>query len=107
MNPITKKVDEKNTQKVQNERKRLSEFIETLDFNKQFGDRFLVMIAGDMHMLAYDQGMPDTNQWGSFPIFQCAPLDKKSSCKSGLQWSIPPSFHNSQYCVFEFRQEQS
>ena len=69
------------------------------------------MISGDMHMLSYDLGPAPgeknlkTNE-APFPIFQCAPLDKKASCKSGMTWSAYPSFGNSQYCVFEFRQKK-
>ena len=73
--PGTKEKDINNTDKVQSEKKRLTEFILSLDFNKQLGGRFLVMISGDMHMLAYDQGAAATNDISEslpdapFPIF--------------------------------------
>ena len=90
------------------EKEKLTKFIQSLEFNNEVGGRFLVMISGDMHMLSYDLGPAPgeknlkTNE-APFPIFQCAPLDKKASCKSGMTWSAYPSFGNSQYCVFEFR----
>ena len=63
------------------------------------------MLSGDIHMMAYDHGGDASNPLGKFPIFQCAPTDKKMSCQSGAQYSIQPTFDNGQYCLFEFRED--
>ena len=58
------------------------------------------MVSGDMHTLTYDSG--EYNAYGNFPIFHCAPLDKRNSCeKSG--WSDGPFNKVGQYCNFEIR----
>ena len=40
----------------------------------------LIMLSGDAHMLALDDG---SNVLGSFPVFQAAALDAKPTCKGG------------------------
>eukprot|EP00835_Amoeboradix_gromovi_P000695 NODE_26_length_35450_cov_0.398320.p5 type:complete len:495 gc:universal NODE_26_length_35450_cov_0.398320:32405-33889(+) len=73
----------------------------------------LVMVAGDAHMLAYDDGT--NNDFGSdgpagFPIFQCAPLSNYGSCKGG-PYTTPPFTHkyyvNHYYCLFDFKFENN
>ena len=64
------------------------------------------MVSGDVHMLTYDHGGDASNPLGQFPIFQCAPTDKKASCSGGVQYSIEPSYENGQYCLFEFRSDK-
>ena len=55
-------------------------------------------------MMTYDHGGWASNPFGHFPIFQCSPMDKKSSCKQGDKYSTQPTFENGQYCLFEYRQ---
>jgi hypothetical protein len=38
------------------EREEISSIITALDFNKDLGSKFLVMISGDIHMMTYDHG---------------------------------------------------
>ena len=38
-----------------------------LGFNTDHTNKFLAMISGDMHMMAYDSGF--FNVYGQFPIF--------------------------------------
>jgi len=73
------------------EKAELASLIESLGFNSQKLNKFLVMVSGDAHMLGYDSG--EFNLFGKFPIFQCSPLDRDNSCKwSG--WSEPGVFMN-------------
>jgi hypothetical protein len=68
------------------EKAELASLIESLGFNTPKLNKFLVMISGDAHSMAYDSG--EYNMFGKFPIFQCSPLDRDASCKwSG--WSDP------------------
>jgi hypothetical protein len=85
------------------EKMEISETIEKLEFNKGPGSKVLAMISGDIHFLTYSHGGSSQNPWGSFPIFQCAPMAKKNSCKADQQYSVPPSYLNGQYCLFEFK----
>ena len=61
------------------------------------------MISGDLHLMAYDNGGHASNPFGDFPIFQCAPMDKRPSCLQGITYSNHPTFYNGQYCLFEYR----
>ena len=56
----------------------------SLEFNKKKGGKFLAMISGDVHMMTYDHGGDASNPLGQFPIFMCAPIDKKASCSGGV-----------------------
>jgi hypothetical protein len=62
------------------------------------------MVSGDIHTLAYDHGSGYTNPIGNFPIFQCAPLDKSSSC-SNDQFYVDASFGSGQFCHFKVTEE--
>ena len=54
---------------VRAERKDLAEFIEALEFNREAGGKFLVMISGDIHQMGYDHGGQASNPFGGFPLF--------------------------------------
>ena len=95
------KKSEETGKKIQAERKDLSDFINGLSFNKVKGGKSLIMISGDIHFLSFSQGGSAHNPFGSFPLFQCAPLDKRSSCKLGMEYTSVPQFNNGQYCTFE------
>ena len=66
------------------ERSQIADFIKQNNINK------LMMISGDAHMLAIDDGRSGTaNSYakgggGSFPVIQAASLDSRSSFKGGL-----------------------
>jgi hypothetical protein len=68
------------------EKEAIAEKINQLEFNKprrkDGRNKFLVAIAGDSHMLAFDTGFHNED-YGEFPIFQCSSLDSKPSCKQG------------------------
>jgi len=51
------------------ELKRLYSMIKQSEFNKKIGGRFLVMISGDIHMMAYDTGSIDLATFGEVPLF--------------------------------------
>jgi len=44
-------------------------------------DKKVVLIAGDAHMIALDDGR--NNEYGGFPVVQAASLDRRGSCKGG------------------------
>ena len=46
------------------ERQELADHIMKLKFNKKKGGKFLAMIAGDLHVMAYDHGGEASNPWG-------------------------------------------
>ena len=67
------------------EKEAISQKIVDLRFNMKRKDgsyQFLVAIAGDTHMLAFDTGFHNED-YGEFPIFQCSPIDSPPSCKQG------------------------
>ena len=64
-----KVIDYVNTTIVQTELKRLHLMIKQSEFNKKIGGRFLVMISGDIHMMAYDTGSIDMAKFGDVPLF--------------------------------------
>lgn len=72
--------DDPSSKQLEQERQRISSLVESLSFNKQRGGKFLVLISGDIHMVNYSKGGKASNPDGSFPVFQCAPLAKQSSC---------------------------
>jgi hypothetical protein len=82
------------TLSVQKERSIISEKIKSLQFNKKEGGKFLVMLSGDVHIMAQDNGSEYTNPFGSFPIFQCSPIDNKSSCKLSSPFTNFKSYGN-------------
>jgi hypothetical protein len=49
------------------EKAELGSLIEQLGFNSKKLNKFLVMISGDAHSMAYDSG--EYNLFGKFPIF--------------------------------------
>jgi len=51
------------------ERMELAEHIKTLSFNKYPGGKALIMVSGDLHMLAYSHGGAAANPLGEFPVF--------------------------------------
>ncbi len=64
----------------------------------------LAMVAGDAHMLAFDDGTNTDFGGGGFPLFQCAPLSNYGSCKGGPYSTNPFAFRyyvNHFYCLFE------
>ncbi|MEM9509448.1 MAG: alkaline phosphatase D family protein [Cyanobacteria bacterium P01_E01_bin.35] len=70
--------------KFEDERNEIANFIKENKIDK------LLMISGDAHMLALDDGTPGTaNSYatgggGSFPVIQAASLDSRGSVKGGL-----------------------
>ncbi|MEM7761187.1 MAG: alkaline phosphatase D family protein [Cyanobacteria bacterium P01_A01_bin.40] len=70
--------------KFEGERSEIANFIKENKIDK------LLMISGDAHMLALDDGTPGTaNSYatgggGSFPVIQAASLDSRGSVKGGL-----------------------
>ena len=76
------------------EKKELSDHIIDLGFNTVKGQNTLVMVSGDLHMMAYDHGGSASNPFGNFPIFQCAPLNKRNSCKAEQIYSTQPQYNN-------------
>ena len=62
------------------------------------------MISGDAHVLAYDTG--ELNSYGSFPIFQCAAINSRPSCKNS-GWTDGPFLKRGQYCHFEVHQQSN
>ena len=83
------------------EKQEIAALILRLGFNTPKLDKFLVMISGDAHMLAYDSG--EHNGYGNFPIFQCSSLDSRGSCKAN-GWTSSPSMAREQFCRFEITQ---
>ncbi len=73
----------KSWNKFHQERKKIANFIKENNINK------ILMISGDAHMLAIDDGKEGsinnyaTNGGGSFPIIHAAALDSKPSLKGG------------------------
>jgi phosphodiesterase/alkaline phosphatase D-like protein len=62
------------------ERRELADFIADNDI------RGLLMLSGDAHMIAIDDGTHadySTSQTGGFPVFHAAPLDNRASVKGG------------------------
>ena len=80
------------------EKRDLSNLIIQLGYNTEVTNKFLVMISGDTHMLTYDTGV--LNDYGSFPIFQCSPMDSTPSCKQG-GYTGPIYLNRGQFCNFE------
>ncbi len=68
------------------EKATIAERISALEFNmhrkKDGKNKFLVVVSGDTHMLAFDTGYHN-DEYGGFPIFQCSSLDSTPSCKQG------------------------
>ncbi len=67
------------------ERRELADFIRDHDI------RGLLMLSGDIHMMAIDNG--DNNRYGTgappaFPVMQAAPLDKQPTFFPGMPWSV-------------------
>jgi len=75
----------------------ISEKIKSLAFNTD-GGKFLVSISGDYHMLSYDTGFHNED-YGAFPMFQCAALDSPASCKQG-GYTEDPYMYRGQFCHF-------
>ena len=67
--------DKRSTIIVKEERDDISNFIHSLRFNKQPGEKFLVMISGGPEMMAFRQGRSEPFPKGGFPMFQCSPMD--------------------------------
>lgn len=64
------------------EKERIGNHITKLGYNtEKLNNKFLGLISGDFHLLSYDTGF--RNDEGGFPVFQCAALDSKPTCKSG------------------------
>ena len=81
------------------EKQELAALILQLGYNTPELDKFLVMISGDTHMLAYDSG--EYNAYGYFPIFHCSAMDSTPSCKNSGWSATGASMHREQYCHFE------
>lgn len=47
-----------------------------------------------------------TNPFGVFPIYQCSPLDNKSSCKLSSSFTNSKSYGNQQYCILDYIQSR-
>ena len=89
------------------EKEILSKKIVDLEFNyprKADGvNKFLLAIAGDTHLLAYDTGFHN-EEYGGFPVFQCSPIDSPNSCKQpGYTDSI--YMNRGQFCHFNVSRE--
>jgi hypothetical protein len=56
-----------------------------------------LMIAGDAHMVAFDDGT--NNDWGGWPMFHAAPLNRSNSTKGGPYTHGPFAYSNGQYGV--------
>jgi len=86
------------------EKHELAKAVKNLGFND--GNKFFVLVSGDMHMMAYDSG--EFNAFGDFPIFHCSSLNSNPSCKQD-GWSDDGVFMNrGQFCNFKFiRQSES
>lgn len=63
-----------------------------------FGPR-LVMLSGDAHMLAFDDGR--NNLHGGFPVAQAAPLDRYVRRKGGPYSHEPPRQQNHQFATLD------
>ena len=74
------------------ERQAIGERITTLGL----GDR-LVMLSGDAHMLAFDDGR--NNAHGGFVVAQAAPLDRFLNRKGGPYSHEPPKQKNGQFAL--------
>eukprot|EP00834_Sanchytrium_tribonematis_P000598 NODE_11_length_54881_cov_1.430718.p11 type:complete len:497 gc:universal NODE_11_length_54881_cov_1.430718:2418-3908(+) len=71
----------------------------------KFNVKNMVMVAGDAHMLAYDDGTNTDFGGGGFPLFQCAPLSNYGSCKGGpysMGIFTYKYYLNHLYCLFDF-----
>lgn len=88
------------------EKEAIGEQIDKLGFNQYRGgkQKFLVAIAGDTHLLAYDTGFHNQD-YGSFPIFQCSPLDSPPSCKQG-GYTDDIYMNRGQFCHFTVSKHQ-
>lgn len=59
----------------------------------------VMMIAGDAHMVAFDDGT--NNQWGGWPMFHAAPLNRSNSTKGGPYTHGPFANSRGQYGVLD------
>lgn len=76
------------------ERKALGERITTLGLGPR-----LVMLSGDAHMLAFDDGRNNAN--GGFVVAQAAPLDRFVRRKGGPYSHDPPQQRNGQFATLQ------
>lgn len=60
---------ERKTKETHVERDDIADYILGLEFNKQRGEKFLIMLSGDVHNMAYSHAGTSSNPRGGFPIF--------------------------------------
>jgi alkaline phosphatase D len=76
------------------ERREIGERITALGLGSR-----LVMLSGDAHMLAFDDGR--NNLHGGFPVAQAAPLDRYVRRKGGPYSHEPPKQENHQFATLQ------